>query len=73
MLLNQPDEEKYQNRENICNYRLSYLLVGMQLPEKYKETFDVSREGLSFGFTSQVTSVWVVILTDLKNMADCHE
>jgi ribulose 1,5-bisphosphate carboxylase large subunit-like protein len=26
-------------------------LVGMQLPEKYKENFDVSREGPSFGVT----------------------
>jgi hypothetical protein len=30
-------------------------LVGMQLPEKYKEKFDISSEGPSPGVTSQVT------------------
>jgi hypothetical protein len=29
----------------------------MQLPEKYKEKFDVSSESPSFGVTSQVISV----------------
>jgi hypothetical protein len=30
-------------------------MAGMQLPEKYKENFDVVREGASSGVTSQVT------------------
>jgi hypothetical protein len=29
-------------------------LIGIQLPEKYKETFDVSSESPSSGITSQV-------------------
>ena len=47
-------------------------LLGMQLPEKYKEKFDVLSEGPSFGVTSGGRENYMSFYT-IKNINQCDQ
>ena len=51
-------------KNSVENMYESFGLIGIQLPEKYKENFDVSSEGASI-CTSVVLLVFVYIVLDL--------